>query len=197
MKITTAIVSLSVALCASLCCSGEDDYVSNNLNIENNTIIQVEDNQNIFAVGDAIVIETIIELSQTTTTGQEISLADYDYSEPESAFRYYLALYKENAFGTISEIPLTNSNISSIEGNTTIENGYLFIEAFFTGVNYKNKVSITLAEEGTYYLAGSQFINSNDGKVNINGGIYELAFIDIHSQIVNSNQNGGFEFTVN
>ncbi|AUC81503.1 hypothetical protein [Lacinutrix sp. Bg11-31] len=200
MKITTAIISLSIAICASLCCPEEDDYIENNINIENDTIVQVQDNQNTYTVGEAIIIETNIGLNQTRTTGQEISLADYDYSEPESFYSYSLALYKLNAFGSSSKIPLNISNINLIEGTTTIQNGVLFIEAAFNGNSYNNKVSITLSEAGSYYLSGDYYSysqNNSPGELQIIGGVSEFAFVNIYSEIVEANPDGYFEFTVN
>lgn len=186
-----------ITLCHTNTQCEDDDNFPNNIYIDNDTIIQVEDNQNTYTVGDAIVIETNILLSQTTTSNQEISLADYDYSEPESAYRYHLSLYKLNAFGTLSKIPLTDSSITVIEGNTTVENGSMFIEAFFNGTSYINKASITLPETGTFYLAGKRFLQNSDGKLEILGGVSEFAFVNISSAIVGANTQGGFEFTVN
>lgn len=187
---------LVITLCLTNTQCDEDDNFPPQLNLQNNTSVQIQDNQNTYNVGDEIVIETSISLSQTTSSGESVLLSDYDYSEPESAYRYYLALYKLNEFGSISMIPLTNSNINVLEGSTTIVNGSLFVEAFFNGQDYTNKVSITLAEAGTFYLAGLDFLQ-NIGQLEIDGGVSEFAFVNINSNIVNANAEGGFEFFVN
>lgn len=192
---------LSFFVVISLCflntqCDEDDDF-PNQITIQNNTSVQIQDNQNTYSVGDEIIIETNISLNQTTSSGETISLSDYDYSEPESAYRYYITLYKLNEFGSISMIPLMESNITPLEGNTTIVNGSLFVEAFFNGESYANTVSITLAETGTFYLAGLRFLQNNDGQLDIDGGVSEFAFVNINSTIVNANSEGGFEFFVN
>lgn len=198
MKITSLIILSTVSLCASLCCPGEDDSFISEIYIENNTVIQIENNQNNFAVGEEIIIDTNILLQQTTTNDIQVELSNYDYSEiNQSAYRYTLVLYKLNEFGSISKIPLSESNISSIEGNTFIQNGSLFTEAIFDGISYKSKCSITLAESGTYFLADERFLIDNNGTLNILGGVSEFSFVNITSTIVNANENDGYEFIVN
>lgn len=198
MKITSVIILVSISLCASLCCSGDDDYFAPEILIENNAIVQIENNQTEFNVNESITIETYISNAQTTINNQNIILSDFDYAEVnQSRYYYNLALYKLNGFGTVSQIPLTTDSITNFNGETLINGNYIEVISYFDGSGYKNKFTITLAESGTYYLAGLNFLNANTGEFTIHGGIYEFGFINIKSTISNSNANAAYQFIVN
>lgn len=178
-------------------CDTDDNDFRNEINITNNTIVAIENNQTDFALNETIVIQTTILNSQTSIDGQNLFLTDYDYAEVgQSQYQFELKLYKLTSFNTIAEIPLTLNSITTIEGETLIDNDAIVIRSFFDGTSYKNKFSISSTETGTFYLAGSNFINNN-GMFYINGGIYERADVFINSTIVNANTNGAYEFVVN
>ncbi|WP_034058483.1 hypothetical protein [Lacinutrix jangbogonensis] len=105
-------------------------------------------------------------------------------------------MYKLTNFGTITRIPLTESNIQNIEGQTIIENDLINVRSLYNGSSFANKFSITLLEPGTFYLSGNRFNSHDDGKLTIDGGVFEFGYIRINSTIINANANGGYEFTV-
>ncbi len=188
-----------IVLCFTNMQCDDDDFNGNTIRFTNNNVVQIENNTTVFNVNDIITIETTINNNQTTDNNTDILLSDYDYGEVGQSFYINtLKLYKLTAFGTLTEIPLTNDNIQSIEGETTTT-GFERIEvkSVFNGSTYKNRFSIMLLEPGTFYLAGDSFKSHNDGKLSITGGVYSLNYVEINSTIVNANENGAYEFVVN
>lgn len=195
MKITSVIVLLSVSLCASLCCSEDDDYITPRLNIDNDTIITVQNNQNTFTVNDYLYINTTIFNSQVTNNGSNVQLSNYDYGEVNQSFYHSnLALYKRTNFGTVVKIPLLPEHISIITGDAILENdSRITLRSYFDGAQYRSAFGIQLLEAGNYFIADAY---SNSEQVLFNGGDYNLSYVTIASKIVNSNTNGEYEFTV-
>jgi len=194
MKITSAVIMLSISLCASLCCSGEDDYYAPTIDITNDTIITVENNQNTFAIDDFIVIDATIFDNQVTESGAIVELSNYDYGEiNQSFYQHDLALYKYTNFGTVVKIPLLIEHLNVINGEIIINNTTISIRSFFDGAQYRSTFGIQLLEAGEYFIADAH----NDlNSVEINGGDSNLGFVKIRSKIVNSNTDGRYEFTV-
>ncbi|WP_299886778.1 hypothetical protein [uncultured Lacinutrix sp.] len=179
-------------------CHRDDDYYSQEFYVDNNQLVEIDNNTVNFNINESIVIETNISNQQTTESGQDILLTNYYYEDFDpKTYRYSLTLYKENAFGTISKIPLTLDSISSIEGETAVLSGNAYVSCIYDGTSFKNKFSINLPEAGTFYLASERFLSDNNGELRISGGIYELGNVNINTIIVNANANGAYEFTVN
>ena len=198
MKIISVITLVTISLCAGLCCTEPEDYDYNLTSIENDNIIQIENNQNVFNVDDTIYIETLIENQQTTTDNQDILLSDLiDVQNTNNFLYYYLSLYKETSYGTLSKIELTPENIDIIDGNATIENQEIFIQNLYNGTAFKNKIGIKLLETGTFYLTGVSYNYNNSGLVNIRSISNQGGDILISTSIINSNENSAYQFTVN
>ncbi|WP_044397996.1 hypothetical protein [Lacinutrix sp. Hel_I_90] len=187
-----------ITLCFTNTQCEDDDFFPTQIDIINNTVVHIENNETTLNINESIIIETNILNEQITSTGQNILLTDYDYAEAgQSGYYHTLTLYKLTSFGTIAEIPLTSDNITNIEGETLVENQTITARSIFDGTSYKNKFSILLPESGIFYLAGSRFLTDNDGKLRMDGGIYEKALITISSTMVGANANGAYAFTVN
>ncbi|WAC02540.1 hypothetical protein N7U66_02200 [Lacinutrix neustonica] len=123
----------------------DDELFPTQIDIINNTVVQIENNETTFNINESIIIETNILDEQMTSTGQNILLTDYDYAEAgQSGYQHTLTLYKLTSFGTIAVIPLTSENITTIEGETLVENQTITARSIFDGASYKNKFSITL-----------------------------------------------------
>ena len=187
-----------ITLCLTNTQCEDDDNFPPTIRVNSNTIVQIANNQNTFNVDESITVETNIPLNLLTTNGNTINLSDYDYNEVgQSRYSGELTLYKMNAFGTISKIPLTEENIANIEGETSILNGNISFSSLYNGTSYTNSFSIELVESGTYFLAGNRYLIDDNGQFRIFGGVSEFSFVEINSTIVNSNNFGGYEFTVN
>ena len=201
MKPFSIILMLSFSLCASLCCPGEDDSPAVNYNVEKENLIRVEDNANSFNLNEQIIIETTIPNQVTTLDGITINISDLFYSDilEDSFLQHRLTLFKETGFGTLSKIAVTNADIEASEGNTQSFNDIIEIQSVYdSGTNtFRNKFSITLKESGTFYLSHSRFDFDDFRSIEISGGIYELGFVTITSNITNANSDGGYTFTVN
>jgi len=199
MKAISIIYLMSVSLCASLCCPEEDDYFPATITIENDSLISIENNQIVYNVDDSIYIRTEIANQQETIEGSQVILSDYDYAEVnQSRMTLSMSLYKLTAFNTVVKIPLLEEHIEIIEGdvyfNGNQEISDINILSIYNGEDYKSMIGIKLLEAGTYYIGASY---GNNEFVCIEGGDYNTSWISIKSKIVNANQEGFFEFTVN
>lgn len=191
---------LSFSLCASLCCPGEDD-LGENFSVENKNLISIENNANGFNINDQITIETVISNEQTTIDSQLINLSDLFYSDilNESFLQHSLTLYKETGFGTLSKIAVTNQNIETTEGRIESFNDILQVRnTYDANTNtFRSKFSITLKEEGTFYISSDRFNFEDLGAITIYGGVVELGVVSITTSIDNAEDNGGYKFVVN
>ena len=197
MKLFSLLFAITISLCASICCPPEDDYMDTTFYIDNDEIININNNE--FDVGDYIYIETNIANEQITESNEVIMLSNYDYAEVgQSQYSYSLSLYKQTEYGTSVKIPITFEYIDIVEGNTDINEDYyssdIRIDSYFDGENYKSLIGIKLLEAGNYFISGSY---NNIDSIYVNGGVYDKKLVVIRSKIVNSNENGLYEFTVN
>lgn len=199
MKPFSLILMLLFSLCASLCCPDEEDFNAITQYVNNDEIISIENNLTLFNVGDIIFIETEINNQQVTTDGLDILLSDCTYSEiGQSQAFYQLKLYKETAFNTVVEIPLNSESIEIIEGDVRLNNTLIEVISLYDGNNFKSKFGIRLLESGTFYISGPRLLfNDNDGKTNLQIGVFERGYVDICSKIINSDTEGKYVFTVN
>ncbi|TYC14177.1 hypothetical protein ES677_06440 [Bizionia gelidisalsuginis] len=196
MKITSAILLTTIALCAGLCCPEEDDYNGHNYTVENDALLSVEGNVSTLNLGDTLYFETAISDTQSTTTNENISISDFTQSgEP---ITYSLLVYKLNSYGNFDRITLNDDSITTIEGSVFVvedpNNPYLQLKTVLTENTYKNKFGVTVLEAGTYYIGGD--FNTYNGKI----GIYttnEFGTLNITTKIVNSNTEGRYIFTIN
>ncbi|TYB76630.1 hypothetical protein ES676_04610 [Bizionia saleffrena] len=196
MKITSAILLTTIALCAGLCCPEEDDYNGHNYTVENDALLSVEGNVSTLNLGDTLYFETAISDTQSKTTNENISISDFTQSgEP---ITYSLLVYKLNSYGNFDRITLNDDSITTIEGSVFVvedpNNPYLQLKTVLTENTYKNKFGVTVLEAGTYYIGGDY--NTYNGKI----GIYttnEFGTLNITTKIVNSNTEGRYIFTIN
>lgn len=200
MKILSSVIVLGVSLCASLCCSEPEDNFPETLNIENNSIISIENNQTEFPLNSTIYINTIIENQQTLVNGNTIVLSNFDYGEiNQSHYNSALSLYKITDFGTIVKIPLLPENIEILEGDIILNNDEgsqdISFLSYYNGMQYKSKIGIQLQEAGNYFIASSQ-LHNNDKYCYLNGGDFNINYIQIKSKIIESNLEGKYLFTV-
>ncbi|MFI1771383.1 hypothetical protein [Thalassobellus citreus] len=192
MKLLSFLTMLTISLCGGLCCPPEDDYTT--INIENNNIVKIENNQDTFNLGEKIYITTIIKNQQTSVDNQTLLLTDYlDTTNNEAYIYNSFTLYKETNFNTLSIIPINNDVLEIITGNATVNNEYIQVESPYNSNTFTSKFSITLLESGTFYLSGNGYNNAVYFDVNTNGKEY----ISISSEIINSNDNNYYKFTVN
>jgi len=196
MKAISIIYLMSISLCASLCCPEEDDYFPVTITIENDFLIAIQNDQTEYALGDFIFIETIVDNQQQDTSDNPITLSDYDYAEiDQSRLEFGMSLYKLTGFDTLVKIPLLEEHLNIIEGTTELSQDNIGFYGVYNGVNYVNKTGIKLLEAGTYFIGASYSNNTN--VVTLWGGDYNTSWISIKSKIVNANEDGFFEFTVN
>ncbi|MBT8244579.1 MAG: hypothetical protein HKP48_05875 [Winogradskyella sp.] len=200
MKPLSFFIMLSFSLCASLCCPGEDEPGAS-FSIENNGLITIDNNVSTFNLNDQITIHTVIPDEQITTDGQSLNISELFYNDVlnESFLQHSLTLYKETDFGTLSKIAVTNQDIEASEGIVESFGDIIQIRNFYdTDTNtFRSKFSITLKETGTYYLSSNQFNFEDFRGISISGGIYELGFVTITTNILNTEENGGYIFVVN
>lgn len=202
MKIKYAILLILISSIGSSCFVPDDDEDYPSIQIENNEIIQIENNQNTFSVGESITVETNIAIEQVAITmdgvfsNQTVNLTDYDYAEVgQSYYESELVLSKLIMFNGNSStvaIPLTDAFITNMEGITETSELYnrnLKVKSIFNGTSYKNKFSIILPEAGTYFLSTNPY--------RLTGGERPIGYVSIRSKIINSNAAGQYEFTVN
>lgn len=201
MKITSIIVLLSISLCASLCCSEEEDIPNTNgtnYNLVNDNIIQVEANVSTINAGETIYIETTINTIQTNQNNEEIDLTNL-FPE-DTKMGYQLVLYTVSTMGNMSSVGLGNESLVVLEGETVVDvdPDFNFVNVLSTlnSNEYRNKFGITIQEPGTYWL-GARFFHNNNGRISINNASDTTNRIWIQSAIVNSNIEGLYEFTVN
>ena len=167
--------------------------------IENNAIISIENNQNTFHIDDTIIIETVIENSQTTTNNQSINLTDSFYADTPESIRLYntLYLFKESNFGRPVSVHIKNEYLEVMDGEAeTNANPGINIVNIYNGTVFKSKFGIQLKEKGTYYLSGSYIIKQKS-YTQFTGGVYQLGTIEINSTIINADATGLYKFTVN
>jgi len=185
------------SLCAGLCCREPENDNLITYRIENNTIMSVENNQNIFSINDDIHITSIIDYNQTSTNNEAINLNQIGASD----LRTSIVLYKLTAYGTLSKIQLTENDITINAGDIIVNTNSEILNILFEndGNQYVNDFSIKLLDTGTYYLGSPNESFNTNSNYNIN--IYAMNYqnIDIHifSSIINSNTDRLYEFTVN
>lgn len=198
MKIVAFGTAFIVSLCVA-CCGGEiDDVYGNqiNHNISNDNLIRVEDNASSFNLGETIFINSSIQNEQVDSSEQLFYISDY--LNEEVPFYYELALYRINVYGNLEKVILNNDSVTSVDGETFLSyNGSDFwLQVGLTQRDdaFVNRFGITVLETGTYYLASNYYLN-NSGTItmytnNING------FVQVFTTIVNANEDGMYEFTV-
>ncbi|GEM_PF-4333997 len=190
MKLTYLLIGI-ISMSLFISCYREDNIPEIPiLKIKKDNIISIENNASLFNIDDTIIINSIVENTQTTIDGQEITLDDY-YADGESKNVWYnLMLLKESNFGGLISIPINDEYIESIEGISTTEGGErINLISTLKDETFKSKFGIKLKEAGTYYLSSGK-------DVIISGGDYEKGIIHIYTNIVNSNKNGMYKFTV-
>lgn len=196
MKVTSAIVLTSIALCAGFCCPEEDDYYSIYYTIENDALLSVEDNTTTISLGDTIYFKTAISDMQSTITNETISISDF--TPNNESLSYSLLVYKLNSYGNLDRLALNENSITPIEGSVLViedpNNPYLQLQTVFAENSYKNKFGLTVLETGTYYIGGDY--NAYNGKISIYS-YNELGSVTINTKIENSNPEGLYTFTVN
>lgn len=198
MKIASVLILTIVSLCASICCPGEEDYNYSYTEIENNNLIQVADNQTVFNVDETLYISTNIPNEQIRTTGETVLLTDYITLNTVDNFYYFnIYLYKETAYGTFALIELSVDALEVIEGQATIDNQSLFIQNNFNNNAFNSNFGIQLIESGRYYLAGNANNYYSDSEtIRISANNYGNNSVTIFSNIINSNTEGRYYFTV-
>ncbi|MFD1061856.1 hypothetical protein ACFQ1Q_01260 [Winogradskyella litorisediminis] len=199
MKLSSLLFMVTISLCASLCCPEENDF-GPTIFIENENLIQVENSETTFNLNESIVIETTINNSQTTTSGETILLTDLFYNDSlEDAFlQFDVSLFKETGFGTLSPISLTQDAVTNDFGQVEVNSQFNLVRAFYdeTTHSFRSRFSINLRESGTFFLANSRFGFNDFTQVIISGGVYELGFVELRTSIENANAEGAYEFQV-
>lgn len=199
MKLFSLITLTCISLCAGLCCPEEDEIDYQQIDIDNDSIISIENNKNTFNVNDRIFINTTIKNEQLTQDNESVVLSDYLKSDESNNFYHTLVLFRETSFGTLSKIPLNEDNIEVTSGSVALNEAYIQITNLFNGDSYTSNFSIRLLETGTFYLANSTFDGNNIGRVYLYGSCYNnnsTININIISSIINSEANGAYKFTV-
>ncbi|TYB76337.1 hypothetical protein [Bizionia myxarmorum] len=199
MKFLSVAFLSCLSLCVSMCCTGEDDYNYSNTDVRNDSVIQIEDNVTDLQVDDTIYITTTLNNEQISTANNTVLLTNYlNMDSPDNFYYYYLNLYKETAYNTYSLIEISPEAIEVLEGNTSIDSQSLFVRCEFNNTAFINKFGIKLLEPGRYYLAGSKdYYNSGQELARISGNSFGTDYITIYSNIINSDSNGHYFFTVN
>lgn len=196
MKVTSALILTSIALCAGFCCPEEDDYRSIYYTIENDALLSVENNTTTLNLGDTIYFETAISDMQNTISNESISISDFlSSNEP---LNYSLLVYKLNSYGNLDRLTLNENSITPIEGSVLViedtNNPYLQLQTVLIENTFKNKFGLTVLEAGTYYIGGDY--NAHNGKISIYT-YNPFGSLNINTKIVNSNPEGLYTFTVN
>lgn len=188
---------MGFSLCASLCCPGED-FPPVEL-VTNNTIITIENNRRTFNIGESISIETSIDATQTTISGNTINLNNFIIGDSDNDATYAIVLYRENEFGETLVYTLTDDNLIIEEGDAIAEGRLIQVSNIASGNQFRSRFSITLQEPGTYNLAGVGLLAaSNSGIITVNiGNNPDFGFVNINSRIVGSDERGSYTFTVN
>lgn len=198
MKLSSFITMLSFSLCATLCCP--EDEETRTIFVENENLIRIQNNQNIFNLNDNIVIETEISNNQISGINEDIQLTDFFYNDDlESSFlQYTLTLYKQTGFGTLSKITVTNQDIITESGAIEPNGQNIEVKNFYdeSTNSFKSRFSINLQESGTFFLSNTRLIFDDSRQIRISGGIYELGYIEITTSIQNANTEGAYMFEV-
>lgn len=195
MKIFSVLALTTMSLCAGLCCPEEDDNDYQSFEVQNDSIISIENDETVFQLNDTIFINTLIKNSQTTVDNETIVLSDFLDLDADPYLYYNLILYKETSFGTLAKIAITNSNIIILDG--LADNTYdelIEIKNMYNSVNFSSKFGIKLLETGTYYLGPPNLDYTEH--IYINGSSGYNNYITILSKIINSNENGTYKFIV-
>lgn len=199
MKLLPTLIMLTISLCAGFCCPKEDDYDTTTYYVENNTIIQIEDNKNVFNLGDRLYITVSIEDQQITIDNEDVILSDFvDITNSDEAYVYNsFILYKETGYNTLSKILIKNDDLEVIKGNLSTYDEFIQVVSTYDDDKFISEFSFPLLENGTFYLSGSSLDYYEHGGVNLNIGTEEKGFISIMSNIINSNEKNLYKFTVN
>ena len=198
MKLSSFMLMIGTSFLATIC--SPEDEPAQTFRVDTENIITVEGNQSNFNLNDAIVISTDISNSQVDTSGNSFLLSSlfYDDTLNESFLQHTLVLYRENGFGTLSEIAITNDDIQSLVGETETNNEFITTRSYYDSAtdSFRSQYSITLREAGTYYLSHTRLNFSDLSKIFITGGIFELGFVEITTCIQNSNGDCAYAFEV-
>ncbi|UZO81558.1 hypothetical protein NBT05_03560 [Aquimarina sp. ERC-38] len=200
MKIIPAFYMLVTSLCATLCCPEEDDnnYAFGFEEFVNNDIIEINNSKKKYKVGDTIFVNVTIKNRQVNNLGDQIFLSDYSAGgESPSLFQYQLTLLKENAFNTISQIPILSEDIVIKEGSVESfgKDGIsqLIIQSSYNGESFSSTFGLILKGPGNFYIADAF---RKDGTVELSGRDFIDFSPNIRSVIINADAEGRFAFTV-
>jgi len=200
MKFTSLILMVTVSLCAGLCCGEDDNYNSSyvNYSVVNDNLITIQNNSTTINVGETITIETVVEDQQENENGEVVFISNV-ISE-DSSLIFELVLYKLNIYNNIERVALNEESILQIEGNAFIaeESNAPFVgfsSVLSEGNSHVNTTGFTILEPGTYYI-GANYYNNNFGSVIISGNS-SIGGVQLYTKIVNSNEEGLYEFSVN
>jgi len=193
----TYIIPFSLLLCVATCGSdGCGEFYPEQYNVENNSLIEIENNINTFNVGETIYIISTITDVQTTTENLQFNISDFHNYD---SLDYLLGLYKETNFGTLSKITVSQNNIEIISGDIiaddNVNNPTILVKNALLNDTFSSKFGIKLLESGTYYL-GSNYIDNNKGTITIYSGNSDGDLI-LRTHIINSNADDFYQFTVN
>ena len=186
-------------LCVSFACEETDNNILEPLLVINNDIISVENNQTIFAIGETVYLDILIENNQTTIDDEALQLTEFTDSEiGESFVSAEFKVFEETSLNTLSEIVLSDDDIEVVDGDVLINNNSIETNSIYDGSNFTCRFGLTLPGPGTYFISGPFLLfPDRSGTVIFDAGTNDSGALTLGSKIVNSNAEGAYEITVN
>ena len=166
--------------------------------ISTDSVINIENDETDFSVGETIFIETNILNQQTTDDGQAIQLSDFiAQGISPNSYSYSLAMFKIDEYENLSRVTLTEDSIEIIEGEAEINDGYLIIKSYLKESAFYSKIGIKLSQPETNLLS-SKFYESNpeEDAIIISSGSPELGYVGIKTYLSNIEGKNAYKFTV-
>lgn len=180
----------SIFLCASLCCSVEDDFDYDYYQFEIDNLIFIDENETSFTSGDTIWINTEIPAELTDVMGDSYNLNTL--TEQTELSYHTLTLYERTGFVNPAVISLSESEIIVEEGLVNLSNEFITVNPIFNGSVYSSRFGVVLNATGEYYFASFYDTNKNEIYLDSNNNTQ----VYIETTINESNTNNQYEFLV-
>ncbi|WP_298902573.1 hypothetical protein [uncultured Psychroserpens sp.] len=179
-------------------CSSDEDEPEIIATVNKPHLLNIEGNQNVFSVDEEIIINTKIPNVVTSENNENLTLTDY-MDESTASLSYWLYVYKDRADGELQGMPIAFAQAEigdvSYEG---LDHGMSISNIFVQEENaFISQVKFKVSELGTYYIGGGYY----DGytglqKVKIIPYNGSNGQVRVFTSIVDTNENGLYEFTI-
>ena len=190
MKIATLLFSF-ILLCASICCSPEEDFNYEYYNYEVPNLITIQNETTSLEVGDTLWIKTSVPLKIQNSSGSDVNISEL-VGGSGLAYVQFSVLQQSN-FDIPLPIRLSDNEIIVQTGEAQTYNDQLSATAELDGEFFESLLGVKLKNRGSFYLSSDVY---NNGIPTIYLNTRNGNSVNIATTIVGADGDNKFHFTV-